>query len=249
MRANKTFINPNPIILGMEFDDVIRKRRSIRKFLSVPVDREKLAIICAAGNEAPCAGNIANWRFILVDDDEIKHKLANAALEQVWIASAPAIIVVCSEPEKVKQFYGLRGDRLYAIQSVSACIENMLLAAVNLGLASCWVAAFDENAVSRVLKIPDTARPQAILPIGYPDEEVPRPMRFKLEDITFIGTYGWKMEFLDAFLRNYYLGDKVVNASKKLLDKVEKKMGISKKNNDEERPTSFIGKVRRKFKQ
>ncbi len=207
---------------SMEFEDVLYKRRSIRKFLSVPVEREKIAKILAAGNEAPCAGNIANWRFILVEDKATKQKIAEAALEQYWIAQAPSVIVVCSEQETIKRMYGLRGERLYAIQNCATAVENMLLEAVNLGLGSCFVAAFEEEAVARALDIPEGVRPQAILPIGYPGEEVPRPMRFKIEDITYINSWGNKIEFKEAYIRDYHVAERVIEKSKKMLNKIFK---------------------------
>ena len=207
----------------MEFDEIVRKRRSIRKYLSVPVGRELIAKIIQAGNEAPCAGNIQNWRFIIVEDEKLKKKIAKAALEQYWIATAPVVIVVCSDNDEIKKFYGLRGERLYSIQNCAAAIENMLLKVVELGLGSCWVSAFDENELSRDLEIPDNVRPQAILPIGYPAEEVPRAMRFRLEDICFISKWGNKIEFEDAYLRNYRIGEKLIKSSKNLIKKIKGK--------------------------
>ena len=88
-----------------------------------------------------------HWKFILIRDKDTINKLAEAALQQLWIASAPFIIVVSSETEKLNQFYGVRGERLYSIQNCAAAIQNMLLAAHALGLASCWVGAFDENII------------------------------------------------------------------------------------------------------
>jgi len=202
----------------MEFNEVLAKRRSIRKFLSVPVDRGLVGQILSAGNEAPCAGNIQNWRFLIVQDEAQKQKVANAALQQMWIATAPLIIIVCSETTKIKRYYGMRGERLYAIQNCAAAVENMLLKATDLGLGSCWVSAFDETEIAREFSIPEKIRPQAIIPIGYPGEKVPRPMRFTLEDLTYIGTWGGegKVEFLDAYLRDYHLAEKAIDKGKKL---------------------------------
>ena len=190
----------------MDFEEVLVKRRSIRKYLSVPVGREIVSKMIEAGNEAPCAGNIQNWRFLIVEDEEAKKKIAEACLEQMWIATAPSIIVICSEMDKIRRNYGLRGEALYSIQNCAAAAENMILMATNLGVSTCWVSAFDENAIARVIDLPDNCRPQIVLPIGYAAEKPIRPMRFSIEDVTYIRTYGGpgKIEFIDTYLRNYH---------------------------------------------
>ncbi len=206
----------------MEFEEVIKKRRSVRKFLHIPVPRELIARIIGAGHEAPCAGNIINWRFVIVQDEQKRKDLAEAALEQHWIAEAPVVLVLCSRLNELKKFYGLRGEKLYSIQNCAAVAENMVLQAVNLGLASCWVSAFDENEVQRTLDIPDDIRPQVILPIGYPAETNPRPLRYKLEDITFFDSFkSNKMEWTAAFLRDYKFVEKVKESSSNFFSRLK----------------------------
>jgi len=155
-----------------------------------------LGQILDAGLEAPSAGNLQNWKFILVKGHEKRQAIANAAVQQYWIAQAPAVIVVCSMQEKVKSFYGIRGDRLYSIQACAAAIQNMLLAAHSLGVASCWVSAFDEDMVRRALNIPDKVRIQAILPMGYATEYPKEPIRHHIENMVDIEN--WGSRFTDA---------------------------------------------------
>lgn len=168
----------------MDAIECIMTRRSVRKFMDVEVEKTKLGLILEAGAHAPSSGNIQNWKFIYVRRQDLKNKLADACMQQGWIASAPVILVVVSEPEKAQQFYGVRGERLYSIQNSAACIQNMLLAAHALGLASCWVSAFDEEAINRALNLGHRLRPQAVLPIGYADEVTPEPMRLRIEHLT-----------------------------------------------------------------
>jgi len=180
----------------MEVLDCIKTRRSVRKFSSKEVDMALLGKILDAGLEAPSAGNLQNWKLILIKGHEKRQAIAEAAVQQYWIAQAPAIIVVCSMQEKVKSFYGMRGDRLYSIQSCAAATQNILLAAHSLSLASCWVSAFDEDMLKRALNIPEKVRPQAIIPIGYAAEHPKLPILHHIESMVDIEN--WGSRFTDA---------------------------------------------------
>jgi len=90
-----------------------------------------------------------------------------AAYGQKFIAEAPVAIVISSDLDKITSVYGQRGRELYSIQDTAAAAQNMLLAITDLGLASCWVGAFDEEQVSGVLNLPSNIRPLVILPVGY----------------------------------------------------------------------------------
>jgi len=173
----------------MEVFDCITSRRSIRKFKDQPVEWYLIGKILYAGFYAPTAGNLQDFRFMVVTDPSLKQGLAQAALNQSWMLKAPVIIVVFSEFVKSKRFYGIRGERLYTIQDSAAAAQNILLAAHDVGLGGCWVGAFDEDKVCSVLGIPDYARPQAIIPIGFPDEEPPVPPKYKLENVVFFNRW------------------------------------------------------------
>lgn len=174
----------------MDVLECIFTRRSVRKFSDAPVEWEKVGILVEAAAHAPSSGNLQNWKFVVVTDKNKRAEIAESALQQRWIAKAPVHIVVCAEPEKVEQFYGIRGERLYSIQNCGAAIENLLLAAHELGLAGCWVGAFEEEMLKRVLGIPDNIRPQAIVPIGYPDEKPKETPRAPLYDKVYMGSWG-----------------------------------------------------------
>ncbi|GIU69587.1 MAG: NADH dehydrogenase [Candidatus Woesearchaeota archaeon] len=131
----------------METLEAINQRRSIRKYLDKPVEFEKITTIIDSARKAPSAGNLQDWSFIIVTDKNLIKQVASYALEQYWIATAPALIVVCGLPEKHEMYYGLRGKRLYNIQDCAAAIENILLSATDLGLGTCWVGAFEEEKI------------------------------------------------------------------------------------------------------
>lgn len=162
----------------------IRKRRSIRRFTtdSVPVDVTDKLI--EAARWAPSAGNLQPWYFYVVHDPAVRRCLADAAFGQHFAAEAPVCIVVCAEPRRSARIYGRRGEDLYCIQDTAAAAQNILLAAADYGLGSCWVGAFNEDRVRACLGIPDSLRPLAIIAVGYPaDGDHPIPARRELESI------------------------------------------------------------------
>lgn len=166
----------------MEVVDAIFGRRSIRKYKNKEVEKEKILEILEAAIWAPNSGNSQTWRFFVVRNEAIKQKIAKAAYNQQFIAEAPIVIVVCYDKEEMSWYYGKRGVELYAIQDTAAAIQNMLLAAYNLGLGSCWVGAFDEQKIAKILKLPKNYRPVAIVTIGYADEK-PKSSRKPLSKV------------------------------------------------------------------
>ncbi len=174
----------------MDVFDIISERHSVRKFLDSPVEWEKISQILEAGRLAPSAGNVQDWKFIVITEPELRKKVAESALKQYWISKAPVIIIICSDIDKIKRQYGVRGERLYSIQDCAIAATYMILTAHSLGLATCWVGAFEENLLQRALSIPDNSRPQVILPIGYPDEKPKPTYRLRLENMVYLNGYG-----------------------------------------------------------
>ncbi len=122
---------------------------------------------------APSAGNLQSRRFYAVRDRQLKQKIAAAALHQNFIINAPVVFVCCADTE-IRRHYGDRGLDLYCIQDVATSIMAMMLVAHESGLGTCWVGAFHEQDVAKILDLPPHLRPLALVPAGYP-EKVPRP--------------------------------------------------------------------------
>jgi nitroreductase len=189
----------------MNFDEVLQKRRSIRSYQSVPVEKEKWLALVQAGALAPSSGNLQNWKFIIVEDFEKRKKISHLSHDQVWMQQAPIHIVVCADTKVAHQYYGVRGERLYSVQNCAAALQNMSLAAVDMGLGSCWVSAFDEERLKNLLSIPGDARPQAIFTVGYPNEKVPTPSQKDPVDYLYFETYGDEIEpFIRSIRRRNY---------------------------------------------
>lgn len=123
------------------------------------------------------------YEIFLVRDLQKKSQLVDAAFEQDFIAEAPVVLVFCSNPSRSSPRYGGRGEKLYSLQDATIATTFAMLAAENLGLASCWVGAFDDKEVLKVLGNPKGLVPVAILPIGYPAEKPYATSRRKLEDL------------------------------------------------------------------
>jgi nitroreductase len=153
----------------MEFYDIIKKRRSIRKYRSDPVPDAVLERILEAGRIAPSAKNIQPWRFIVVKDPETKKKIAFASRGQDWLADADIIIVGCALE---KTAWGRMGGYMSSFTvDLAIAMDHIILAATNEGLGTCWIGAFVEKEVKEILNVPDDVRIVALTPIGYAAEE------------------------------------------------------------------------------
>jgi len=167
----------------MDTFEAIYGRRSIRAFSKEDVTQTQLTKILDAGRQAPSAGNLQPWELVVVRDSKRKMALARAAFGQYFIAEAPIVVVVCVHPARSAWRYGDRGTDLYCLQDTAAFIQNILLASYAIGLGSCWVGAFDEARAAEAIEAPDTIRPVAIIPLGFPAESPLAPPKRSLEDI------------------------------------------------------------------
>ncbi len=166
------------VVAGMDVFEAIYNRRSVRSYKRDLVPEESLSRVLEAASRAPSAGNLQPWRFIIIRDAARKNALAQAALGQSMVAAAPVVVVVCADQRRSGRYYSERGTNLFCIQDTAAAIENLMLAAFALGLGTCWVGSFDENRAADILRIPNSMRPVAIIPLGYPAEHPnPTPRR------------------------------------------------------------------------
>ncbi len=167
--------------------DAIKERRSVRRFKPDPVPEATLGRLIEAARYAPSAGNIQPWHFTVALNDGVRRALAQAAGGQDALAEAPVCIVVSAVPGMSEARYGDRGRTLYAVQDTAAAAENILLAATGFGLGTCWVGAFDEEAVRRAADLEPKMRPVALIAVGYAAEEAGEdPMRAQPEVATVL---------------------------------------------------------------
>ena len=173
----------------MDVFEAIKKRRSVRAYTSEEVSEEDVERLIEAARWAPSAGNIQPWEFVIVTNAETKRRLSDAALHQTFIEEAPVVIVVCADVARSSWGYGSRGANLYCLQDTAAATENMLLAAQALGLATCWVGAFHEDEVVKVVNTPRNVRPVAIVSIGRPAEKPSAPPKRSMREIVHHETF------------------------------------------------------------
>jgi len=151
----------------MEFFEVLNKRHCTRKFdPKKPVKKEDLEKIIESGKRAPSAGGIYPTRFFVAKTKEDKNLILES-MEKSWVADAPVLIVIWSDPEESIARYGDRAKDLYIIQDAAAAAENIFLAVTALGLATCWMGSFDEEKLKVALNLKNNQRPLVVMPIGY----------------------------------------------------------------------------------
>ena len=166
----------------MDLREAIEKRASVRSFTEDPVPDELVMEMLRLGAQAPSAGNLQARDFIVVRGAETKAKLAKAAFGQDFVERAPVVVVCCANLSRIRN-YGIRGTDLYCLQDVAASVENMMLYVTSQVFGSCWVGAFDEVQVSRILELPENVRPVVLLPVGMPKEPQRKTPRLKLETL------------------------------------------------------------------
>ena len=146
--------------------EAIRMRRSVRAYASKPIPPDVLDRLRQALRFAPSACNLQPWRFVFVFDPQIRRRLAQAAQEQLFIADAPLIVVGCGLPQQAYQTMGGSGNSVDI--DVAIALDHLTLAAVSEGLGTCWIGAFDEREINKLLSVPRHAKVVAVMPVGYP---------------------------------------------------------------------------------
>jgi nitroreductase len=160
--------NPDNILTVPE---IIQKRRSIRNYLSQEVEKEKLELLVTAAQCAPTACNSRPWEFVIITEQEVLQKLQSKLLFARY--NAPAAIVVCGNLKIANN----SAAKHYWVQDCSAATENILLAAVSLGLGTVWIGVHPlpsvVKPVAEILNLPEQVIPLNLIYIGYPAEEKP----------------------------------------------------------------------------
>ncbi len=166
-------------------DDLIRSRRSIRRFLPDPVEREKILACVEAARLAPSAENAQPARFLVIDEPALKEKLAGEAFSGIYgmtqfAAHAPVLVVVLAVRDNLLHRLGgsLQGTPFYLLD-VGIAGEHFVLKAEDQGLATCWVGWFDARRVRKVLRIPRTYKIAALFPLGYAASRPPAETKRK----------------------------------------------------------------------
>lgn len=173
-------------------DELISGRRSIRKYLDRPVEKEKLTQALEAARLSPSACNAQPWRFVVVSGEKkkklIEEGLGGLVVPNAWAKTAPVVAVVCSCKDIFTHFVGesVQGTR-YHLLDIGMAMEHFVLKAAELGLGTCYIGWFNAKKVSKYLELPVSWKPECLITVGYPDESPdPRPRKTAEEIYKFV---------------------------------------------------------------
>jgi nitroreductase len=163
----------------MNFQELINKRYSVRAYKKDPVEDEKLTQVLGAARLAPTAANRQPIQFVVVHTAGREEDLRRI-YEKDWFFRAPLVICACSLPSQA----WVRGDnKNYHEVDIAIAMDHLVLAATDLGLGTCWIAAFDAAAAREVLQLPDGVIPMLFTPLGYPADQAREKKRKALADL------------------------------------------------------------------
>ncbi|MCP2596330.1 nitroreductase family protein [Candidatus Aminicenantes bacterium AC-708-M15] len=179
--------------------ELIRNRRSIRRFIDKPVEREKILTCLEAARLAPSAENVQPWRFIVIDDPETKEKFSKEAFSGIYFPSkfaskAPVIILILARLDIIANRIGkqIQGINYYLID-IGIAGEHIVLQAQELGLGTCWIGWFNARKVRKFFKIPRKYKIVSLIAMGYYEK---RPLkekkRKKIEEIVCFNEFKFK---------------------------------------------------------
>ena len=167
----------------MDFQQLIAKRYSVRGYKTDPVEKGKLEEILNAARLAPTAANLQPLQLIVVESKGREEELKRIYRAD-WFWKAPVVICICAIPS---QAWSRMDNKNYGDVDATIAMDHLILAATELGLGTCWIAAFDPMAARDVLGLPKTVEPIAFTPLGYPAD---RPSGKKRKSLTDLVRYG-----------------------------------------------------------
>ncbi len=170
----------------MRFMELIQNRYSVRAYKPDPVEEEKLQQVLEAARLAPTAANRQPFRLIVIPTEGRQAELQRI-YNREWFTQAPLVLCICT----VANEGWVRMDgKPYVDVDAAIAFDHLVLAATDLGLGTCWIAAFDPAVARQVLALPDGVEPIAFTPLGYPADS-PRPKRRKaLSDLVRYERWG-----------------------------------------------------------
>lgn len=156
-------------MVKVDFYEVIRTRRSVRSYKKDLIPEETLNRVLKATQIAPSGSNRQPWKFILVTDDSLKQSMVQACNDQKFIAEAPVIVVACGQKLALNRG-GYMGE-MSTLLDVSIAFTHLILAARAESLGTCWIGAFKNDEIKKLLGIPESFEVIAITPLGYPTDD------------------------------------------------------------------------------
>jgi nitroreductase len=150
----------------MDFIDLINKRYSVRAYKPVAVEEEKLSIVLNAARLAPTASNRQPFQIIIIHTTGKEQELLTI-YQSDWFVQAPIVICICGVPANG---WIRKDSKPYLDVDIAIVMDYMILAATDVGLGTCFIAAFDPTNARKVLSLPDNVEPILFTTLGYPDD-------------------------------------------------------------------------------
>lgn len=169
----------------MELKDTIRKRESVREYLDKEIPEATLRNVLESARLAPSASNRQVIKLVVVRDAKTRRELAQAANNQAFVGEAPVVIAAVATNTQHIMPCGIAS---YTIDAAIA-IDHLTLAAADEGLGSCWIGAFSQEKVRKILGVPETSIVVTLLPLGYPKRQRGTKLRKPFEEIVCYETF------------------------------------------------------------
>jgi nitroreductase len=180
----------------MDVAEAVRSRRSIRKYKPDPIGAETLEAVLDAARWAPSWANTQCCRLVIVEKPETKMMISEAMRPtnpaQDAVCNAPVLIVACAELGRsgFKKGEAVTDKGDWFMFDVALAVQNLTLAAHELGLGTVHVGLIDARKIEDILQVPEGARVVELIPLGYPAEQPDGPGRKELSEIVFHEKYG-----------------------------------------------------------
>lgn len=169
----------------MDIYEAIKRRYSVRSYRAKAVPEEVLKRVLEAARLAPSASNRQDYKFVVVREAEKRKELARAANYQSFVGEAPVVIVAVSlNPGRIMSCE----VPAYAVD-LAIAIDHITLVAVEEGLGTCWIGAFSQEEVKKILDIPEKYKVAALLALGFPADRPGPKTRKNLEELVCYDTF------------------------------------------------------------
>ncbi|MEE4310527.1 MAG: nitroreductase family protein [candidate division KSB1 bacterium] len=178
------------------FDSIVNNRRSVRKYQAKKVDRDVITQCVEAARMAPSAENVQPWRFIVIDDEDVKHEFCKSAFSGIysymkWAEKAPVIVVLVAKLDVLANRIGkqIQGTNYYLLD-MGISGEHFVLKAHELGIGTCWIGWFHAKKTRKFFKLPPGHKAVSLISMGYPEKPVTRERELRqLNEILYFNKY------------------------------------------------------------
>jgi nitroreductase len=183
------------------FQKLVEGRRSIRRYINRPVERDKILVCLEAARLAPSADNAQPWRFLVLDDMDLKLQFCDEVFSGIYSVSkfakqAPVLILILARLNIIAHKIGKQiQDIHFHLLDIGISGEHIVLQAEELGLGTCWIGWFNTRKARKVLKIPRDYKIISLISMGYYEQKPSKlKKRRELDEIVWFNEIGQKKD-------------------------------------------------------